>query len=489
MCSWRWESVSPSFHSGPPDQPPRHLVTWDAVSGERPSVTRPWRAPRGATAIGLFPTSGCSLGGGQGIRQVSRMSQTPPPRTIDWTNRRALLGRPVYVWQVNLASLLAVLFVAFLGFSFASPFLPFLVRQLGVTDPRAVALWSGVLIGLGPVSAVIASPLWGRLADRIGGRLLLIRTVFGFALLNGLCAVATTVWQLAVLRVLMGTLGGFTAIALALASLSAPPERLTRAIAMAQSTQILGLMVGPALGGLLADHFGIRAAFVGASGLAVVAGLNMFLLYREPRSSVPHRKTRPKASVRAMFQTPGFVPILVVLFAGSFTDRSYQPLIPLFVASIAPAHGTVASLTGVIVAGGALAAALSANAASRLVPRLTHAQVLWVALLACACGSALMGFSHTVLQFGLLRVVVGLFAGSILTLAYSLGGAVMPVEQRSSAFGVLNSAALIGSAAGPMIGGMLAAFSLRGAFLFNTGIFLVGVLAVWRGLGVRRESL
>ena len=197
------------------------------------------------------------------------MSQASPlPR--DWTEQRALCGYSVYVRQVNLASLLAVLFVAFVGFYFSTPFIPFLVRQLGVTDPRAVAVWSGVLIGLGPASAAIASPLWGRLADRIGGRLLLVRTVFGFALINLLCALATSIWQLAALRLLMGTLGGFTAVALALASLSAPPEHLTRAIAMAQSTQILGLMVGPALGGLLADHFGIRAAFVGASGLAQV---------------------------------------------------------------------------------------------------------------------------------------------------------------------------------------------------------------------------
>ena len=304
------------------------------------------------------------------------MSQASPlPR--DWTEQRALCGYSVYVWQINLASLLAVLFVAFVGFYFSTPFIPFLVRQLGVTDPRAVAVWSGVLIGLGPASAAIASPLWGRLADRIGGRLLLVRTVFGFALINLLCALATSIWQLAALQLLMGTLGGFTAVALALASLSAPPESLTRAIAMAQSTQILGLMVGPALGGLLADHFGIRAAFVGSSGLAIIAGLNMLLVYHEPRSAAPQRKPRPKASLQALLRTPGFVAILIVLFAGSFTDRSYQPLIPLFVASLVPADGAVASLTGIIVAGGALAAALSANAASHLVPRFTHAQVLW----------------------------------------------------------------------------------------------------------------
>jgi MFS transporter, DHA1 family, multidrug resistance protein len=355
------------------------------------------------------------------------MSQASPlPR--DWTEQRALCGYSVYVWQINLASLLAVLFVAFVGFYFSAPFIPFLVRQLGVTDPRAVAVWSGVLIGLGPASAAIASPLWGRLADRIGGRLLLVRTVFGFALINLLCALATSIWQLAVLRLLMGALGGFTAVALALASLSAPPEYLARAIAMVQSTQILGLMVGPALGGLLADHFGIRAAFVGSSGLAIIAGLNMLLVYHEPRSAAPQRKTRPKASLQALLRTSGLTPILVVLFAGSFTDRSYQPLIPLFVASLVHDDGAAASLTGIIVAGGALAAALSANAASHLVPRFTHAQVLWAALVACICGSALMALSHTVWQLGLLRVAVGLFAGGILTLAYVLGGTIVPIE-------------------------------------------------------------
>jgi MFS family permease len=111
-----------------------------------------------------------------------------------------------------------------------------------------------------------------------------------------------------------------------------------------------------------------------------------------------------------------------MLCAGSFTDRSYQPLIPLLVASLVPVDGAVASLTGIIGAGGALTAALSANAASHLVPRFTYAQVLWAPLVACICGAALMALSHTVWQLGLLRVAVGLLAGGILTLAYVLGG-------------------------------------------------------------------
>jgi DHA1 family multidrug resistance protein-like MFS transporter len=420
------------------------------------------------------------------------LDEGPYPLRIDWTAQRVFLGRRLYVWQLNLYALLAVLFVAFVGFSFSGPFLPLLVRHLGVTEPRAVALWSGVLIGLGPLSAVVASPLWGRLADRIGGRILLLRTVFGFAVLNALSAMAADVWQLAVLRLLMGALGGFTAVALTLASLSAPPERTTRAIALVQSAQILGQMVGPAFGGLMADHFGIRAAFFGSSGLAVVAGVNMLLMYQESPAYTQQRRPGRPGGTRMRFRdilwTPRFVPILGVLFVGTFTNRSYQVLIPLFVASTVASQGAVASVTGVIVAGGALAATLSANMASRLVLYFTHAQVLVVALIACACGSGLLVGSHTALQFGLLRVIIGLFDGSILTLSYGLGGSVIPVEHRASAFGVLNSGAMIGSAVSPMLGGVLAAFSLRVAFLCNAALFCCGTFVAWRWLGARREG-
>jgi MFS family permease len=192
--------------------------------------------------------------------------------------------------------------------------------------------------------------------------------------------------------------------------------------------------------------------------------------------------------VRDLLRTPRFVPILFVLFVGTFTNRSYQPLIPLFVVSMMLAQGAGASLTGIIVTGGALAATLSANLASRLVLYFSYAQVLLLALIACACGSGLLVGSHTALQFGVLGVVMGLFDGSILTLSYGLGGSVIPAEHRASAFGVLNSGALIGAAISPMLGGALAAFSLRTAFLCNALLFLCGALVAWRWLGGPRSA-
>src|SRR5262249_8383790 len=147
-----------------------------------------------------------------------------------------------------------------------------------------------------------------------------------------------------------------------------------------------------------------------------------------------------------------------------------------------------ASVTGLIVAGGALAATLSATLASRLVIHVPHARVLVVALSACAAGSGLLVYSHTALQFGLLRVAVGLFDGGILTLSYGLGASVIPVDNRASAFGALHSGAQIGSAVSPMLSGVLAAFSLRLAFMCNAALFCCGTFVTWYWLGARREG-
>ncbi|HEX2172698.1 MAG TPA: MFS transporter [Dehalococcoidia bacterium] len=412
----------------------------------------------------------------------------PAGSSIDWTERRTILGREILVWQANLYALLIVVFVAFVGFSFASPFIPILVRDVGVADPAGAAIWSGIILATGPIGAVLTGPFWGRVADKVGGRITLSRTVFGFGVLTAVMAFSTDVWQLALLRFGMGSLGGFTTVAAAMASMSSPPDRTTRSIALIQSAQIVSLMVGPALGGIMADHLGIRAAFLGSAGLAAFAFVTMLILYRDP---VGFRKQHqrgagagPQPGFWSILKTPFFLPLLLVLFAGNFTDRSFQPLVPLFVPTLGDVSiQSVASTSGFIVAAGALAAVVSANAAGRLVQRFTHAQLLFFSQILAAVGCALIAVCQSAWQFGLLRAEVGLFGGGVLTLAYGLGGALIPIERRASAFGVLATGAMVGAALSPLAAGLIAAFDLRAAFLLNAAIFLIGAAIVWLGLG------
>src|SRR5437764_9624116 len=161
-------------------------------------------------------------------------------------------------WQRNVWALTLTVFVAFVGFQFFSPFLPLYVHELGVTDPGRIALWSGLLSAVTPALSGLLAPLFGRLAHRVGGTLMLIRSLAGLVVIIAEMGLVTSVEQLLVARLLQGLFAGFTPMAMALASVSAPRDKIPAAIGMVQSAQMLSLAIGPLAGGYVASHFGIR---------------------------------------------------------------------------------------------------------------------------------------------------------------------------------------------------------------------------------------
>ena len=93
-------------------------------------------------------------------------------------------------WERNVWALALVVFIAFVGFQFFSPFLPLYVMELGVTDPTRVALWSGVLTAVTPAVSGLLGPLWGSFADRVGRKPIVSYTVLFYTLFTLLTALS-----------------------------------------------------------------------------------------------------------------------------------------------------------------------------------------------------------------------------------------------------------------------------------------------------------
>ena len=87
-----------------------------------------------------------------------------------------------------------------------------------MTDPGRIALWSGVLAAVTPAVSGFLAPLFGRLADRFGRKMMLIRSLVGFTFIIAAMGLVTSVEQLFVARVLQGLFAGFTPMAMAVAS-------------------------------------------------------------------------------------------------------------------------------------------------------------------------------------------------------------------------------------------------------------------------------
>ena len=381
-------------------------------------------------------------------------------------------------WRRNVWALTLTVFVAFVGFQFFSPFLPLYIRELGVSDPARIALWSGLLAAATPGVSGILSPIFGRLADRFGRKMMLIRSLVGFVVIVAAMGLVTSVEQLLLARLLMGLFAGFTPMAMALASVSAPRDRVPSAIGMVQSAQLLSVAVGPAIGGYVASHFGIRYAFFATAGLCAVALVGLIVLFDEVSSGAPGapQVPTPRLPLSSVFRFPHFSVVVALLLIAQFLDRGLGLLIPLQVAQM-PGVEKFAATAGAIVSIGAIAATTSANVAARLSRGIPAARLLLVGLLVGGPLCAAMALARGWLTLLVLRALAGLCLGAAITLTYSLGAAIVPAEHRGAAFGWLGLGLQVGTAASPLVSGALAAVSLPGAYVFD------GALA-WAAAGL-----
>src|SRR5580698_9302621 len=186
-------------------------------------------------------------------------------------------------WQRNLVVCVFGCFTTIVAMTLLLPFLPLFIEQLGVTDHAAIAEWSGAAYGATFFSAALCAPLWGRLADLYGRKLMLIRASLGMAVAMSLIGMATSVWQLVALRLLAGFLGGYASGSNVLVATQTPKGRTGWALGVLASGIMAGNLAGPLIGGALPPLIGIRATFWLAGGAIFVIFLATTFLIREER--------------------------------------------------------------------------------------------------------------------------------------------------------------------------------------------------------------
>lgn len=358
------------------------------------------------------------------------------------------------------------------------PFLPLYVQELGVTDPAEAAFWSGLALSVSPLLAALLAPVWGAAADRFGRKPMFARSLLSFSILMVCLSLITNVYQMVAIRAIWGLLGGFASLATALVTLSCPRDQMSRAIGSVQSAQTISYAIGPAMGGLLADQLGLRRSFYVPAVLYIAALLLTQLVYKEERAAPHAREAKTGSSLRDVLRLPYILPIVAVLFIAQFVDKSFGAVLPLFVDTLEADGSRVATMSGLIVSVGAIAAALSASIAGRLAGKHQPRQLVVFSLLGGLIVCLPIVFVNATWQLLFLRTLLGLLAGGTITLAYTMGGLAMPPGGRATMFGFLSSAALFGTALSPMTSGLLAGISLRSIFAIDVVLYGVALIAM-----------
>lgn len=366
-----------------------------------------------------------------------------------------------------------------LGMSMFLPFLPLYLRTLGVTGSGNIERVSGLLFAAPFFAATIATPLWGVLGDRHGRKLMVVRASLGLALATLLMGFARTVPQLFLLRVAQGAVSGFIAAALALMATQAPRERMGFALGTLQTAIPTGTILGPLIGGTLADLIGYRQIFFVTAAMNFAAGLAVIVLVRRDRPAPSEAGFgRVLENYRTVFGTPQFRLLFFVLFGSQFALMSIQPVMALYVESLGASGRLLATTTGIIFAVTGVASALGAPRWGRRGDRVGYRGVLGRALAGAALFALPQGLVARAWQLFALRIGYGAFIGGIVPSVQAMIGIRAPAERRAGIMGVTSTALMMGNLTGPLIGGAVAgSFGLRSVFVLATAVF-VALLAL-----------
>ncbi len=388
-------------------------------------------------------------------------------------------------WQRTLYIMFFAQLMTSVGFSSIFPFLPLYVKELGSTTGVSIEVWVGLAYSSQAFTMMLASPIWGMVADRYGRKLMVERAMFGGAVILLIMSFAQSAEQLVLLRTVQGLITGVVGAANALVASVAPRERCGYAMGLLQVGQGTGVALGPMIGGAVADAFGYNAAFYVTSGMLLLAGITvLFGVYEEftPTVHSEEKKSRFIAQWRQILTMPGVFIAYSMNFLSQLGRMMIVPVVPLFVELLLSDTARLNTFTGLVIGVSSATMTLSAVYLGRLGDRIGHRQVLILSLMLTGLLYLPQSLVAEGWQLLALYALVGVGMGGIIPSVGALLARFTPHGEEGAVYGLDNSIRAGARSLAPMLGsGVTLWFGLRGAYVVAGLIFIVAaLLAAWR---------
>jgi DHA1 family multidrug resistance protein-like MFS transporter len=390
-------------------------------------------------------------------------------------------------WRRTFWAVFAANLITSIGMLSFLPFFPTLLEErLGVSEPRALYVWTGVLFGAAPLSAALMGPIWGSVGDRIGRKLMVLRAMAAIALFVGVMGWAHTPWQCLALRIGQGVFSGFIPPSITLVSIAAPREMQGRVAGALQSALALGAILGPLLGAQVQKSWGVQCVFFVVAALAGVSALLIALFTVEdpslrmtlegwsPTSALGHAW----ADLRAVCADRLVRGAVVVTFLIQLGLGATSPLMEFLVREQGVADPReLADRTAWLFTALSAAGLVGNSLWGRWGDRAGHARALSHASVATALVFAAHVWATTWAPLVGVRVLLGCASAGPNAAAYGIAATRTGTERRGSAFGLVFSARALAVASGAVGGGALASWiGIRALFALVAATLLGAIL-------------
>ncbi|MCK4898491.1 MAG: MFS transporter [Anaerolineales bacterium] len=388
-------------------------------------------------------------------------------------------------WQRTLYIIFFAQLVTAVGFSSIFPFLPLYVESLGTVTNLSVEFLAGMVYSAQAFTMMIASPIWGALADRYGRKLMVERSMFGGSIIILLMAFVSSAEQLVFLRAIQGLITGTMAAASALVAATVPRQRLGFSMGLLQVGMGAGIALGPLIGGSIADAFGYNYTFYVTSALLLIAGVTVLLGVEEHFEPVDKLSSGWHSFVaewRHVLSAPGIIMTYSMRFITQLGRMMIIPIAPLFIQTLLFDTTRLNTFIGLVIGAASATTTLTAVYLGRLGDRIGHRRILIVSALAAAALYLPQSLVTAGWQLLVLQALVGVALGGIVPAISALLARYTRAGEEGAVYGLDNSINAGSRAVAPLLGAAVGYwFGLRATFVATAVLFLAaGLLAAWR---------
>ena len=379
-------------------------------------------------------------------------------------------------WKLIVAVLTLETLIASASYTMLLPFLSlFLKEELGVADTE-LKMWTGMVFSISFLASVLTATYWGKLADRYGTRIMVLRANIGMALVYMLCSIVKSPEQLLIARAIHGVVAGVVPVFLTVCAAVVPVEQLGVSMGFINSAQTAGQVLGPLFGGFLAATLSMRQSFFWA-GVMLLAATAAYV-YVVPDTK---NKGKSKEQVQVSLLRQDFVlQILLAATLAKMLQLLVQSMLSLYVKELTASDIMFWSSVTFAALGGSCA--LTSPLWGSLGQRIGYSKAFIYSCLSAGAALLLCPLTYDPLSLTLVIFVFGLGFAGMLPLTQVMLSRAIAKEQQGLAFGYNFCFQQIGSTIGPLLGGGLGLLLPMSCVFCGAGacMLLCGGIFFWK---------
>lgn len=382
------------------------------------------------------------------------------------------------MWKKNLLVCWFSMFVTGIGMSQIAPIMPLYIKHLGVSNTSSISQLSGIAFGSTFVISAIFAPIWGSAADKFGRKPMLLRASLGMALVIAFMGLAPNVYVLIGLRLLQGAITGYGTACTTLIATQTDKEHAGYALGTLSTANVAGSLIGPSIGGLVEELFGLKYVFFITGGLLLIAFITTLLFVEESFVREDKKVLTAKEVWNSIPEKSLTIVLFVTLLIITMALYTIEPIVTVYVTQLSKNASHIAFISGLVFSASGLANIIAAPRLGKLSDKIGAHKVMLIALIAAGLIYIPQAFVKNPWQLMILRFLLGLTLGGLNPSVIILVKKITPFSIAGRIFGFTTSAGYFGVFAGSVLGGQVAAsLGISCVFFVTSALLLLN--AVW----------